>query len=96
VESVGKHIKASKKRFLWVVAVGDRVFNFILDDSLVSGKSKLSINGKIFHQNEQQTIKRCKYNHSFFIEGCLFNIVENDDSYEMRINNKLFSHLLTL
>ena len=91
---MGKHIKGSKKRFLWVVTIGERVYNFVLDDSVVSGKSKLSINGKVFHEIEQASLRRCKYNHSFIIDGCLFNLIEMEDNYEMRINNNLFSHLL--
>lgn len=50
VEQVGKHIKSTKKRYFWALSIGPRCYNFILNDSLVSGKSKLSINGKVFHQ----------------------------------------------
>lgn len=74
VAEVGKHIKASKKRYFWSLSIGDRFYNFLLDDSLVSGKSKLTINGKVFHQAEENTLNRNRYNHSFIIDGCLFNI----------------------
>jgi hypothetical protein len=49
MQEVGKHVSGSKKRYLWVVTIGDRFYNIIFDFSLVSGKSKLSINGKLFH-----------------------------------------------
>jgi uncharacterized membrane protein len=52
VVDVGRHIKSSKKRYFWSLSIGERFYNFLLDDSVVSGKSKLSINGKIFHQTE--------------------------------------------
>ncbi len=67
VEDVGRHIKGSKRRFLWVASIGERVYNFVLDDSVVSGKSKLSINGKVFHQTEPSPLRRCTYNHTFVI-----------------------------
>jgi hypothetical protein len=94
IGEVGKHLKGSKLRYLWVVGVGERIYNFVLDVSTLSGKIKLSINGKIFHQQEQISLKRAPYQHGFIIDGCYFNLVEQGTTFELRINNKVFSHMI--
>ena len=95
VEDIGKHIKSSKKRHLWVMELGGRIFNFVLEESLMSNKTKLSINGKVFHQAEPYSLNKCLYNHSFVLQGHQFHLVQNENStFELRIDNNLFSHLL--
>lgn len=81
VVDVGKHVKFSKKRYFWAVSIGPRCYNFVLDDSMVSGKSKLSINGKVFHQTDSSALNRVRYEHSFIIDGCLFQIQQNEESF---------------
>lgn len=80
VEEVGKKIKGTKRRYLWVLSIGERLYNFVLDDSLLSGKSKLTINGRLFHEMEQG-IGGCNYSHSFIVDNCLFNISFVNDFY---------------
>lgn len=81
VVDVGKHLKFSKKRYFWAVSIGPRCYNFVLDDSVVSGKSKLSINGKVFHQTDPSALSRVLYEHSFIIDGCLFQIQQNEERF---------------
>ena len=66
----------------------------ILDASILSGKSKLSINGAIFHEVNPIRMERNKYNHTFTIDDQLFNIVENEKEFELKINGISFRHLL--
>jgi hypothetical protein len=81
VVEVGKHVKSSKKRYFWAVSIGPRCYNFVMDDSVVSGKSKLSINGKVFHQTDSPALSRTRYEHSFIIDGCLFQIQQKEELF---------------
>lgn len=56
VEGVGKHLKASKTRYLWVLCANKRLYNVAIDSSLVSGKIQLAINGKVFLKAEQDRL----------------------------------------
>ena len=95
VEEVGKHIKGSKKRHLWVVEVAGRAYNLLVEESLMSNKTKLSINGKVFHQAEPHSINKCLYSHGFVLQGHQFNISQiQEGAFELRIDNNLFSHML--
>ena len=49
VDEVGKHVKGSKKRFTWEVALKDKHHILVLDFSFVSGKVKITCDRKIMH-----------------------------------------------
>lgn len=48
-EEVGKHVKASKKRYTWHFMLNKKKNILICDTSLVSGKVKLMLNGHILY-----------------------------------------------
>jgi len=47
VEEVGKHVKSSKKRFTWELALKGRSHIVVLDFSFISGKVKVTVDRKI-------------------------------------------------
>lgn len=51
VEEVGKHVKASKKRFTWEVSLNSRQHIIVLDFSFISGKVKVTVDRKILLEN---------------------------------------------
>ena len=67
VEEVGRHIKASKKRHLWILEISGRAYNLVIEESVVSNKTKLYINGKMFHQVEPHSLNKCLYLHEFVL-----------------------------
>jgi hypothetical protein len=51
VEEVGKHVKASKKRFTWDISLNGRQHSVVLDFSFISGKVKVTVDRKILLEN---------------------------------------------
>jgi hypothetical protein len=47
VEEVGKHVKGSKKRYSWDIALKDKSHSIVLDFSFISGKIKITVDRKI-------------------------------------------------
>jgi hypothetical protein len=47
IEEVGKHVKASKKRFTWEIALKEKHHSITLDFSFISGKVKITVDRKI-------------------------------------------------
>lgn len=47
VEEVGKHVKGSKKRYCWDIALKDKPHSIVLDFSFISGKIKITVDRKI-------------------------------------------------
>jgi hypothetical protein len=47
MEEVGKHVKGSKKRYTWEVALNKKSHVIVLDFSFISGKVKITVDRKI-------------------------------------------------
>lgn len=93
MEEVGKHVKGSKKRYCWEIALRDKAHNIVLDFSFLSGKIKITVDRKILLENELPADVAFQY--PFNLDGFALNIIQQGESFELRINNKVFSHLYT-
>jgi hypothetical protein len=51
VDEVGKHVKGSKKRYCWEIALKDKAHTIVLDFSFISGKVKITVDRKILLEN---------------------------------------------
>ena len=51
IDDVGKHVKATKKRFIWKFTVHSTYYQLVCDISIVSGKIKLTINDKVLQNS---------------------------------------------
>ena len=91
VEEIGKHVKASKKRFTWNFSLNGRSHTISLDFSFVSGKVKLVVDRKSILENELPA--NVSFQHPFTLDGFALNILQQGQTFELRINNKVFSHL---
>ena len=92
VEDVGKNIKQTKKRFTWVLEIDQNVFTFVLDASMISGKVKLTCNNQVIAMSEEQPLGT--FQHIMLLDQYQVSFIAVGDSYEMRINNQVFSHML--
>jgi len=68
------------------------MFTFVLDASMISGKVKLTCNEQIVAMSEEQPLAAFK--HNMLINDSQISIMAIGDSYEMRINNQSFGHIL--
>lgn len=90
---MGKHVKGSKKRYCWEIALKDKHHAIVLDFSFISGKIKITVDRKILLENELPADVSFQY--PFTLDGFALNIIQQGESFELRINNKVFSHLYT-
>jgi hypothetical protein len=65
----------------------------ILDFSFISGKVKITVDRKILLENELPA--NVSFQYPFTLDGFALNIIQQGESFELRINNKVFSHLYT-
>ena len=63
----------------------------ILDFSFISGKVKLVVDRKTMLESELPA--NTSFQHPFTLDGYAINILQQGESFELRINNKVFSHL---
>ena len=91
VEDIGKHIKFTKRRFTWVFSLHSRVHELVAEHSYISGKIKVAINRQFVVEKEMMA--NCSFEHPFIFDGFVLNVVELQGQLELRINNKVFSHL---
>lgn len=91
MEDIGKHVKSSKKKFSWVFALNGRNHTIILDFSFISGKVKLTVDRNDLLNTELPATS--SFQHPFTLDGYALNILQQGESFELRINNKVFSHL---
>lgn len=91
IEEIGKHVKASKKRFSWSFSLDGRVHSLTLDFSFISGKVKLIADRRTLLENEMPA--DVSFQHPFTLDGYALNILQQGETFELRINNKVFSHL---
>ena len=91
VEEIGKYMKSSKKRFEWVVGLNRKTHTIVLDFSFISGKVKVVIDGRVILENEIPL--NTSFQYPFTLDGFALNLIQQGQSCELRINNKVFSHL---
>ena len=91
VEEIGKHVKSSKKRFNWTFSLEGKMHSLTLDFSFISGKVKLLCDRRTLLENELPA--DVSFQHPFTLDGYALNILQQGETFELRINNKVFSHL---
>ena len=91
-DDIGKHVKASKRRFMWKFTIAGQLHQLNCDLSILSGKVQLVCDGRILKNAE--LIDGLVFQHSFVLEGCQCIILQQGDTVEFRINNKSFLHIL--
>lgn len=88
---IGKHVKKSKKRFIWKFSIDGREHTIDLVISYLSGKKKITQDGKLLY--EGQKVLTSSFQFPFEIDLNMCNIVQQGDNFELRINNQAFSEL---
>ena len=91
VEEIGKYMKSSKKRFEWVLGLTTKTHTIILDFSFISGKVKVMVDGRVILENEIPV--NTSFQYPFTLDGFALNLIQQGQNCELRINNKVFSHL---
>ncbi len=91
VEEVGKHVKGSKKRFTWEFSSKGKLHLIVLDFSFISGKVKLAVDRRVLYESELPS--NAAFQHPFTLDGYAVNVIQQGELFELRINNKVFSHL---
>jgi uncharacterized protein YjaZ len=71
----------------------DKGHTIVLDFSFISGKIKITVDRKILLENELPADVSFQY--PFTLDGFALNIIQQGETFELRINNKVFSHLYT-
>jgi hypothetical protein len=86
---VGKTIKSTKLYYLWEFYLSEKPHKVELFHSIVSGKKKLCLDAQVLTEDKSYS---ANFNYSFKLENHYFNVIQMDsDSFDMRIDNKLFS-----
>ena len=91
VEDVGKHVKGSKKRYQWTISLKGKVHTVNLDFSFISGKVKVVVDGRTLLENELPP--NVSFQYPFTLDGFSLNCIQQGQTFELRINNKVFTHL---
>lgn len=68
-----------------------RQHSIVLDFSFISGKVKVAVDRKILLDNELPA--NTSFQYPFTLDGNSLNVIQQGESFELRINNKVFSHL---
>lgn len=90
VQDVGKHMKKSKKRFLWKFQVDGQEHVLEMFVSYLSGKKQILLNGRSIYEAQKMT---SSFQFPFQVDKNQCIIVQHGDQFELRINNQVFSHL---
>ncbi len=93
IEEIGKHVAGSKKRYVWAISLKNKSHTITLDFSFISGKVKITVDRKVLLENEIPS--NVSFQYSFTLDGFALNIIQQGETFELRINNKVFSHLYT-
>jgi len=91
VQDIGKHVKKSKRRFLWRFSIDGKEHSVELIVSYLSGKKKVTHNGSVLY--EGQKVMSTSFQFPFSISSNMCNIVQHGEQFELRINNQVFAHL---
>mmetsp|Transcript_22497 Transcript_22497/g.19464 ORF Transcript_22497/g.19464 Transcript_22497/m.19464 type:complete len:83 (+) Transcript_22497:82-330(+) len=73
VQDVGKHIKKTKRRFIWRFSIDGHEHQVELTVSYLSGKKKVVHNGSILFEN--QKVMGGSFQYPFSIQSTMCNIV---------------------
>ncbi|CAK58689.1 unnamed protein product (macronuclear) [Paramecium tetraurelia] len=92
VEDMGRYFKSSKKKYKWTFMLEDKQHMLELEFSYLSGKRRLVLDGRVLHESMMLT---SSFQYPFTLEGFALNVIQQGDAFELRINNKVFSHLYT-
>lgn len=92
VEDVGKHLKSSKKRYLWKFSLSNVSHTLVLDASIITGKVKLTLDGKVLVAGDLSS--NVSFQHHFKVDEFAMIILQQSTDFELRINNQTFIHLL--
>lgn len=76
---------------MWRFALNGKSHTIHLDFSFISGKVKLTVDGRELLQT--QLPPSSSFQHPFTLDGYALNILQQGESFQLRINNKVFSHL---
>jgi len=90
VQDVGKHMKKSKKRFIWKFQVDGHEHVLEMFVSYMSGKKQIILDGRSLYEAQKMT---SSFQFPFQVENASSSIVQHGDQFELRINNQVFSHL---
>lgn len=66
VEDVGKHLKSSKKRYLWKFSLSGNNHTLTLDTSIITGKIRLAIDGKVLVSSD--LVNNVSFQHHFKVD----------------------------
>ena len=91
-EEVGKHVKGSKKRYIWKIQIKGQLHDIVCDTSLVSSKVKISVDGKAIYDSDVWAGNT--FQHAFVFRECHCVIIQQGERFELRVNNKAFMHML--
>ena len=84
---------SSKKRYTWEFSLKEKFHTIVLDFSIISGKLKITVDRKVVLENELPI--NVSFQYPFTLDGFALNLIQQGESFELRLNNKVFSHLYT-
>jgi hypothetical protein len=90
VQDVGKHMKKSKKRFIWKFQIDGHEHVLEMFVSYMSGKKQIILDGRSVYEAQKMT---SSFQFPFTVENASSMVVQHGDQFELRINNQVFSHL---
>ncbi|CAK91996.1 unnamed protein product (macronuclear) [Paramecium tetraurelia] len=85
-----KNYYRSKKKCQWTFKLDNNKHILELEFSILSGKRKLILDGRVLHESMMLS---SQFQYPFTLEGFALNILQQGNTFELRINNKDFSHL---
>jgi len=91
-KDVAKHIKSTKKQFIWEFVLDGKSHKIELFDSRLSGKKKVLKDGLILMQTEENVA----FIKTFDVGKHNCTLIQHGDKYELRIDNQSFNHLMDL
>lgn len=78
-EEVGKHVKSSKKRYIWRFCIREKTHTVVCDTSMVSNKIKLVIDGTPILETDIWAGQG--FQHKFTIEGADCHLLQSGDRF---------------
>ena len=101
-KDVGKAIKSTKRKFRWEFRILKIISSSYMTQSW-QAKRRLSATLRLFYNLKCKLLLTINYfsvrglfTYSFYIDTHIISILQNGNSFECRINNLPFNHLLNL
>lgn len=91
VRDVGKHMKSTKKQYIWKFRLDNEEHTVELFTSILSGKKKVIKDRVVLYMG---TNYKGAFQFSFIIHTHLAFIIQHGSKFELRIDNQTFSSLL--